>query len=471
LSAVIQLDAAFATITEILNNILYNTFRFPPSKKKGHVRKYKLLRTLTKEQKLLIPKQVGYWVNLTLHSGRRVEIDAVEDYITDFYRRNKLQKPTILIFDSYMAAKVAVNILTHSEMLDKCSKNQFVDGQPGEQIIQYVWKLIKEQIEAQTGEQSNSTHAKKPNYLLGQLVSLPITNDATSKFDTVPVAHEDLLGEQVAPRVSMPIINLCDEQIRESVSRIIWRQTVEPIEILIRSEFAKLPPSFFSEQYSGLNTWAGWIAFYDYFERLGIIKSEEFDRYKDYLKSGIWSVDYFDKYVIISRLPTKVIRDQNGRLHSFTEPAVQWGADHLDNHFIHGVGFPADIWNSIVKKTISAKEAISLPDLAQRTIACQTIGYDSVLAELGAELIDEKTRIMPNGKDLCYKLYKINLKDDTAYVIDGYKIISAKFVKVECPSTGRETLLRVPPTIHTVRTAIAWTFGMRPDDYMPDAET
>jgi len=471
LNPVIQLGAGFATITEILNSILYNTFRFPPPRKKGHVRKYKTLHALTKEQKLLIPKQVGYWVNLTLHSGRRVEIDAVEDYITDFYRRNKLQKPTILIFDSYMAAKVAVNILTCSELLDKCRKNQFVDGQPGEQIIQYVWKLINEQTEAQTGEQSNLTHAKKPNYPLGQLISLPIANDATSKFDTVSVAHEDLLREQVVPRVSMPIIDLCDEQIRKQVSRIIWRQTVEPIETLTRSELVKLPMCLFGEQHSGLNNWAGWIAFYDYFERLGIIKSKKFDRYKDYLKSGIWSADYFDKYVIISRLPTKVTRDQNGRLHSFTEPAVQWGADHLDNHFIYGVGFPAEIWNSIVKKTISAKEAISLPDLAQRTIACQTIGYDSVLAELGAKLIDEKTKIMPNGKDLCYKLYRINLRDDTAYVIDGYKIVSAKFVKVECPSTGRETLLRVPPNITKATAAVAWTFGMRPDDYMPDAET
>jgi hypothetical protein len=470
LNPAIQLGAGFATITEILNSILYNTFRFPPPRKKGHVGKYKTLYALTKEQKLLIPKQADYWINLTLHSGRRVEIDDVEDYITDFYRRNKLPKPIILIFDSYMAAKVAVGILTHNEFLDKCRKNQFVDRQPGEQIIQYVWKLIKEQVEAQTGEQSNSTHAKKPNYPLGQLVSLPIANDATSKFDTVSVVHEDLLSEQVAPRVSIPIFELCDEQIREQVSRIIRRQTAEPIETLIRSELVKFSLSFFSEQYSGLNNWSGWIAFYDYFERLGIIKSKEFDRYKDYLKSGIWSADYFDKYVIISRLPTKVIRDQNGRLHSFTEPAVQW-ADHLDNHFIHGVGFPAEIWSSIVKKTISAKEAASLPNLAQRTIACQTIGYDTVLAELGAKLIDEKTRIMPNGKDLCYKLYRINLKDDTAYVIDGYKLVSAKFIKVECPSTGRETLLRVPPNITKAMAAIAWTFGLEPHEYMLDAET
>jgi hypothetical protein len=125
----------------------------------------------------------------------------------------------------------------------------------------------------------------------------------------------------------------------------------------------------------------------------------------------------------------------------------------------------------VVKKTITAKEAISLPDLEQRTVACQIIGYDSVLAELGARIIDKETRIMPNGKSLCYKLYRINLKDDIATSDSSINYKPAKFVRVECPSTGRETLLRVHPRVDTVEEAIAWTFGMTQREYMLDVET
>jgi hypothetical protein len=45
-------------------------------------------------------------------------------------------------------------------------------------------------------------------------------------------------------------------------------------------------------------------------------------------------------------------------------------------------------------------------------------------------------------------------------------------VSVQCPSTGRRYLLRVPPGIQTCRQAVAWTAGFdEPDAYQPQRET
>jgi hypothetical protein len=45
-------------------------------------------------------------------------------------------------------------------------------------------------------------------------------------------------------------------------------------------------------------------------------------------------------------------------------------------------------------------------------------------------------------------------------------------VHVRCPSTAREYLIRVPPTMRTCRQAVAWTAGFdNPDDYAPVLET
>jgi hypothetical protein len=46
-----------------------------------------------------------------------------------------------------------------------------------------------------------------------------------------------------------------------------------------------------------------------------------------------------------------------------------------------------------------------------------------------------------------------------------------RFVKVKDGSSDREYILRVPNRMRTVRGAIAWTFGLRPDQYAPVKET
>jgi hypothetical protein len=357
-----------------------------------------MLTKLTEEQERQIPKQIDYWVNLVLHSGRRVEIDDVEDYIKRLYYGLGFEKPEIQIYDSYMAAKIATA--------------KVFPVNKGRAYYDMVW----------------------------------------AEFGEVVFQTKSVIDSQVEIRLGSEL----------------WRRIFEPVMrqvngIVSQNERQVKSLTQFVEQSEGLNSKSGHVAFYDYFEQIGLLNYVPFSEWRDYLKSGIWSVDYFNRHVIISRLPTKVICDQNGRPHSLTEPAVQW-ADGLNSHAIRGVWFPEDVWNAVAKKTISANDAISLPNLEQRIVACQIIGYDTVLAELGAKLIDEEINYTSGGKEMHYSLFEINLKDDA---VDR----PAKFVKVECPTTGRETLLRVPPTIHTVRTAVAWTFGMRPDDYTPEIET
>ena len=44
-------------------------------------------------------------------------------------------------------------------------------------------------------------------------------------------------------------------------------------------------------------------------------------------------------------------------------------------------------------------------------------------------------------------------------------------VLVKCPSTGRNYVLRVPPSIRTAREAVAWTFNIAADKYQPIAQS
>jgi hypothetical protein len=62
--------------------------------------------------------------------------------------------------------------------------------------------------------------------------------------------------------------------------------------------------------------------------------------------------------------------------------------------------------------------------------------------------------------------------DNEFLKIDRYKIEEPIcLIRVRCPSTGVFCVLRVPPTVKTIKEAIAWTFGLGETEYNPLIET
>ena len=53
----------------------------------------------------------------------------------------------------------------------------------------------------------------------------------------------------------------------------------------------------------------------------------------------------------------------------------------------------------------------------------------------------------------------------------GKHVENIRLVKVRDSTTKRFYLLRVPQTVWTCKQAVAWTFGMEEDDYIPIKET
>ncbi len=68
----------------------------------------------------------------------------------------------------------------------------------------------------------------------------------------------------------------------------------------------------------------------------------------------------------------------------------------------------------------------------------------------------------PVHEDSAGSLYRIPLPDEREPLV---------VVRLTNPSTGRVLFLRVPPTAQTAREAVAWTFGMNPEDWGPIRET
>jgi hypothetical protein len=170
------------------------------------------------------------------------------------------------------------------------------------------------------------------------------------------------------------------------------------------------------------------------------------------MKAGVgWllSSENIVKIVPIDRLRF----DQRFRLHSENGPAVVWPNGMSEFHW-QGIRCPKRAIMS--PRSYSVKEILAIRNVEVRRIVLEQIGIEQLISSRDAEVLDES--VDDAG---IRKLVKIIFRDDEPYVA----------VLVNCPSTGRKYLLRVPPSIKTISEGIGWTFGFgNAGEYLPQVE-
>jgi hypothetical protein len=120
-------------------------------------------------------------------------------------------------------------------------------------------------------------------------------------------------------------------------------------------------------------------------------------------------------------------------------------------------GVPVDRRIAFLPETITVDELLAERNVERRRVLLERMGYERFAQQASAELLDQDRD--PGGER---RLLKIPLPEDEDLVC----------VSVICPSTDRQYVIRVPPTMRTCRQAVAWIAGYdNPDDYRPVAET
>lgn len=108
-------------------------------------------------------------------------------------------------------------------------------------------------------------------------------------------------------------------------------------------------------------------------------------------------------------------------------------------------------------ETLHIDEILAERNAEVRRVMVERFGFERFMLEARAEVLD-KDRDAGGER----RLLRVPLENDEDIVC----------VSVFCPSTQGQFFLRVPPTMKTCRSAIAWTAGFDdPDDYAPRIET
>lgn len=166
------------------------------------------------------------------------------------------------------------------------------------------------------------------------------------------------------------------------------------------------------------------------------------------LVSGYW---LGKSVALVVRKPRILARDERGRLHSISGPAVEY-PDGWGFWAWHGVRVPERAIATPAEH-LTRDDFLKEPNLEVRRVFQERMG-DRFLWELGARFVDGG----PRGT-----LYEVDLPDDPELV--------ARYVQLTDPSTSRVYYLRVPQHVWTAEEAVAWGFGLDAGEYRPVRET
>lgn len=197
----------------------------------------------------------------------------------------------------------------------------------------------------------------------------------------------------------------------------------------------------------------GWLAFYDYFARIGVKYTFEtdlvLDDINDLAKSMGWIAPY-DTMVICCERPCKIMME-DGVLHSAAGPAIEF-TDGFKVYSWRGTRIPGS-W--IEESPPPAAAILKIENMEQRHAACQIKGWIEILKELDAKVINE------DEDPTIGVLLEAELPD----------IGTTRFLKVFDPCGKRTHALTVPLDMQTAHEANAWTYGIDPKFFNPEFRT
>jgi hypothetical protein len=131
----------------------------------------------------------------------------------------------------------------------------------------------------------------------------------------------------------------------------------------------------------------GWVSFYDFFERCGVLSAEENANVRKLRDFGRVASDslLLDECAIVVARPTALKLDDAGNLHSATGPCIQWSDGEKDFAW-HGTWVPERM--IIDPHSYSREEYLDIENTEERRALSEIAGWDWVVSLLGAAVVD-----------------------------------------------------------------------------------
>jgi len=192
----------------------------------------------------------------------------------------------------------------------------------------------------------------------------------------------------------------------------------------------------------------GWIAFYDTFIKLGVkIEDELMEKFsvmKEVIESGCFMSVQLEGLCVVSKLPIKINRDEENRLHSTVEPAVEF-LDGYKQHYVAGRFIEEDVFNACESTESARTKFLGEENEDIKSVICFIVrdrfGERGLLEMLKAELYAEAEVTHSAEYSETLRLYRT--KETYSFLMDSKENPNQPYCWLEytCPSTGTVYLI------------------------------
>jgi hypothetical protein len=464
-----------------------------------------MLEKLNSEQEKLMYKHRDEYIDFIINNykysnsgDKNLQIKDIEDDIEWIYSKIEMDKPKFILFaDSYYEEKLMINHILKHGFYSEYLVDQVID-QVNDQVIDQVWNQVRRQASGQVRSQVwNQVSDQVRNQISEQgrgQVSDQVSDQVRDQVNEKVIDHmwilvrdkmrnqirsqiRDQVWDQVIGQmriqVSDQVRDRMSSQIRDQVCRQIYYQIKAQLKQNLTSKGGEKEEikMEFIEQDFGI-CYDSWISFYKYFEKIDILKNDDFSRFSKFILKGIWSIQFFKNWCIITRMPLRIQRDDQNRLHSVDGSSIIWNNKQDKNYFIHGVSFSEELWEKVVTDKITVNEILNIQNMEQRNAILSVISPKILIDNLGAKLISTHKQ-KKTGREYMdlnsynklkhheIKLYRINGKFLNLDEEDVYILFYVD------PSTTREYFSFIDPkyTKDAVE-AMASKFGLTKQEYL-----
>ncbi|MEP0757779.1 leucine-rich repeat domain-containing protein [Coleofasciculus sp. FACHB-T130] len=168
----------------------------------------------------------------------------------------------------------------------------------------------------------------------------------------------------------------------------------------------------------------------------------------------------FEKVCVVCDRPTKLLFDNQDRLHAEGEPAIQFADGWHTGYYYHGVKLP-EKYGKLHPHQWQAQWILEEDNAELRRVLIQGIGYARICQELQATELDSWQEYTLLKLDADIDGFELDDFDDDAPQKEPIHLL-----KMTCPSTGFIHAMRVPPDITSARAAIRWiNWDIDPEDF------
>jgi hypothetical protein len=355
--------------------------------------------SLTAAQQQMLVGVRDEWIRVGL-STEPADFELAERALVGIYREGGLPPPRYVV---RLASPLAGAIgQAYALRMVRAQVNAQVDDQVAAQVDAQVAAQVRAQVNAQVDAQVADQVADQVH----DQVRAQVNAQVAAQVDAQVNAQ---VHDQVYDQVDAQVAAQVDDQVADQVAAQVHDQVYDQV-------------AEWRGGWNGGNLWAGWCSYYDAMGKLGVKACVRLEPTRALSRSCGWWWSFRD-FAILTDRPRVLRRDDRGRLHSETSPALLY-RDGWALHVWHGIRVPRD-WIED-RANLDPATALTWPNIEQRRAAAEIVGWAKVLDALPHRVIDR------DEDPEIGTLLEVDLPDAPG----------EQFLRVRCP-TGRDFALCV----------------------------